>query len=66
MGPVIYDDTIIYLVEVWGAGKPTLGVFKERRTAESWTRSLGDGVQKKVTQTHLLDSRFQHNLTVAI
>ena len=64
---MLYDDTIIYLVEVAGAaaGKgPRMGVFLERRTAEAWVRTLGEGVQNKITQTHLLDTRRHHNMSV--
>jgi hypothetical protein len=61
-----YDDTVIYLVEATGggAGKGRIGVFLERRTAEAWVRSLGDGVQNKISQTHLLDTRRCHNESV--
>lgn len=54
-------DNIIYFVETMGAEK-RCGVFKERRTAESWTHSLGDTVQNTVTPVHLWDSRFNYNL----
>jgi len=65
--PILYDDTIIYQVEVWGgvAGKGTFGVFLERRTAEAWVRTLGEGVQNKVTQTHLLDTRRHYNMSIS-
>ena len=61
----LYDDMIIYLVEVEGGkgGKRT-GVFLERRTAEAWVRTLGEGVQNKITQSHMLDTRRHHNLAV--
>jgi hypothetical protein len=65
--PIVYDDTIIYQVEAWGggAGKPRFGVFLERRTAEAWVRSLGDGTQNKITQTHLLDTRRHYNMAIS-
>jgi len=65
--PVLYDDTIIYEVEVWGggAGRRMFGVFLERRTAEAWIRALGDGVQNKITQTHLLDTRRHYNMSIS-
>jgi hypothetical protein len=62
----LYDDAIIYLVEVTGAkGKPRIGIFLERRTAEAWVRSLGEGVENKILQTHLLDTRRHHNMSVS-
>ena len=63
----LYDDAIIYLVEVTGAaaGKGRIGIFLERRTAEAWVRTLGEGVQHKIVQTHLLDTRRHHNMSVA-
>jgi hypothetical protein len=63
----LYDDAIIYLVETngAGAGKARIGIFLERRTAEAWVRSLGDGVQHKIVQTHLLDTRRHHNMSVS-
>jgi hypothetical protein len=65
--PILYDDTIIYLVEVSGSGaaKGAMGVFLERRTAEAWVRSLGGEVQNKISQTHLLDHRRHYNMSVA-
>jgi len=64
---LMYDDAVIYLVEVDGTGgqKGRMGVFLERRTAEAWVRSLGEGVSNKITQTHLLDTRWHHNMTVS-
>jgi hypothetical protein len=65
--PILYDDTIIYEVEVWGgaAGKRMFGVFLERRTAEAWVRALGEGVQNKIVQTHLLDTRRHYNMSIS-
>ncbi len=62
----LYDDMIIYLVEVEGPGgaKARSGVFLERRTAEAWVRTLGEGVQNKITQSHMLDTRRHHNMAV--
>ena len=64
---LMYDDAVIYLVEIEGSGghKGRMGVFLERRTAEAWIRSLGDqGVPNKITQTHLQDTRQNHNMAV--
>jgi hypothetical protein len=63
----LYDDAIIYLVEAGGGavGKGRIGVFLERRTAEAWVRSLGFGVENKITLTHLLDTRRHHNMSVS-
>jgi hypothetical protein len=65
--PVLYDDMIIYEVQVWGggAGKGMFGVFLERRTAEAWVRALGGQVQNKITQTHLLDTRRHYNMSIS-
>jgi hypothetical protein len=63
-----YDDAIIYQVQVSGGGTgkaARFGVFLERRTAEAWVRSLGDGVDHTITQTHLLDTRQHHNMAIA-
>jgi hypothetical protein len=65
--PILYDDTIIYEVEVWGGrvgAKSAFGVFAERRTAEAWIRSLGDGVENRITQKHLLDTRRHYNMSI--
>ena len=66
--PILYDDTIIYEVEVWGGrvgAKSAFGVFAERRTAEAWIRSLGDGIENRITQKHLLDTRRHYNMSVS-
>lgn len=66
--PILYDDTIIYEVEVWGGrvgAKSAFGVFAERRTAEAWVRSLGEGVQNRINQTHLLDTRRHYNMSIS-
>jgi hypothetical protein len=65
--PIVYDDTIIYQVEAWGgsAGKRKFGVFLERRTAEAWVRTLGEGVQNTITQTHMLDTRCHYNMSIS-
>jgi len=66
--PILYDDTIIYEVEVWGGrvgAKSAFGVFAERRTAEAWIRSLGDGIENRITQKHLLDTRRHYNMSIS-
>jgi len=63
--PILYDDTIIYQVEATRSGKTMMGVFLERRTAEAWIRSLGEGVDNRITQTHLLDTRRHYNMSVS-
>src|SRR3954463_7294351 len=66
--PVLYDDTIIYQVEVWGGAvgaKSAFGVFSERRTAEAWIRSLGEGVQTPITHPPLLDPRRHYNMSIS-
>lgn len=63
---LMYDDAVIYLVEVEGTQghKGRMGVFLERRTAEAWIRSLGETVPNRITQTHLQDTRRNHNMAV--
>ena len=66
--PILYDDTIIYEVEVWGGrvgAKSAFGVFAERRTAEAWIRSLGDWVENRIIQKHLLDTRRHYNMSIS-
>lgn len=64
---LLYDDAVIYLAEVTGGpgNKNRIGVFLERRTAEAWLRTLGDGVQNKISTTHLLDTRHHYNMSVS-
>ncbi|KJV10968.1 hypothetical protein VZ95_01400, partial [Elstera litoralis] len=57
-------EHIVYTVEArsrTGADK-RFGVFMDRRTAECWTKKLGDDVDTVITESYLWDRRHNHNL----
>ncbi len=61
-------EHIVYTVEArsrTGADK-RFGVFMDRRTAECWTKKLGEEVDVVITESYLWDRRHNHNLGMGL
>lgn len=57
-------EHIVYTVEARGrsGADKRFGVFRDRRTAECWTKKLGEEVDVVITESYLWDRRHNHNL----